>query len=299
MKIAVIDGDILLYKAAAAAEFEVEWAPFQWSRWGNMHDATDIFNGTVDEILEETGCEAARVCLTSHINFRKEINPLYKANRRHAPKPVLYKGLRDYVKANHAAEEHPGLEADDVACMIMTGPDAEALDLVGVSTDKDFMTIPGDHYNPDTGKRAFITEQEALLNTFLQTLTGDVSDGYKGIKGIGPVKARKLLEGTEDWWGRVVDKYVAHGYTAADAYTNARMAYLLRHDDYNIDTGEVRLWNPDPTSPAWWHKPGVHGTAVQPSSNARSVVTPINREDATNHATGAGTTRTAGDVCKE
>jgi DNA polymerase-1 len=313
MRVAVIDGDILLYKAAASAEHEVEWEPFLWSRWGNMHDATDIFNGTVDQIMDEVGAQAARVCLTSHVNFRKEINPLYKANRRHAPKPVLYKALRDYVKANHAAEEHLGLEADDVACMIMTGPDAEAFDLVGVSTDKDFMTIPGDHYNPDKKTRAFVTEREALQNMLVQTLTGDVTDGYKGIKGIGPVKAKKMLN--EPWlqpqpdqdeagwrstmWSMVEAQYTERGYPTAEALTNARMAYLLRHNDYNTDTGEVRLWNPDKTSHAWWHKPGVHGTAVQPSSNARSVVTPINREDAMNHATGAGTTRTAGDVCRD
>ena len=44
-----------------------------------------------------------------------------------------------------------------------------------------------------------VTEQEADKNFLMQCLTGDSTDGYPGVPGIGPKKTEALLGGRPDW----------------------------------------------------------------------------------------------------
>ena len=69
--------------------------------------------------------------------------------------------------------------------------------------DKDINLIPGKHYNWELtrlgkvvreARHYTITDEEALRNFYTQLLTGDVTDNIKGVPGIGPKKAEKLLQ---------------------------------------------------------------------------------------------------------
>ena len=73
---------------------------------------------------------------------------------------------------------------------------------------------------------------------------GDTTDGFSGLKGCGPMTAKKLLEKNGATWKTVVDAYEAKGFTADDALMTARLARILQHGDYDFDTNEVTLWNP-------------------------------------------------------
>jgi 5'-3' exonuclease len=62
------------------------------------------------------------------------------------------------------------------------------------SIDKDLDMLRGDHYNFVKDERYFITEEEGIKNFYKQLLMGDRVDNIVGIKGIGSVKAERLLK---------------------------------------------------------------------------------------------------------
>lgn len=145
-------------------------------------------------------------------NFRKEIDPTYKANR----KGNKWVGaLRDYLIHNldnaFASDEY---EADDL--IYLNTELMEVDDYIICGIDKDLRQIAGLHYDyyqvkvkselgtyllDEFGKEIkkrkgfiYVTPEEALDNKFKMLLIGDVSDNVKGVKGIGEVKASKLLK---------------------------------------------------------------------------------------------------------
>ena len=75
MTTALIDGDIVAYRCAAASENEPKEVA--------LLRANDL----VCRILEETDSEKHIVYLTGSNNFRYHYNPEYKANRKDTPRP--------------------------------------------------------------------------------------------------------------------------------------------------------------------------------------------------------------------
>ena len=71
-------------------------------------------------------------------------------------------------------------------------------DSIIVSLDKDFDQVQGWHYNFVKKDKYYVTHEEGMLNFYCQFLTGDRIDNIIGVQGIGPVKARKLLEGKSE-----------------------------------------------------------------------------------------------------
>lgn len=91
--------------------------------------------------------------------------------------------------------------------------------------------------------------EEANRYFFMQVLTGDPTDGYKGCPGIGPKRAEKILEGVnvldeKEAWRAVVGAYASKGLTEEEALQQARVARILRHTDYDLEKEEVILWEP-------------------------------------------------------
>ena len=81
-----------------------------------------------------------------------------------------------------------------------------------------------------------------------QTLIGDTVDGYYGCKGIGDKTAKKILgnigeNSLTEMWKKVVETFIAKGFTEDDALLNARMARILHSEDYDFKKKEVKLWN--------------------------------------------------------
>jgi DNA polymerase-1 len=104
-------------------------------------------------------------------------------------------------------------------------------------------TIPTRVFRPTTGESLNITKEEADKNFFIQALTGDATDGYKGLSGVGIKKAEAIL-GARPHWGAVEDAYVKAGYTKEEALTQARLARILRTQDWDYEKREVKLWTP-------------------------------------------------------
>ena len=133
---------------------------------------------------------------------------------------------------------------DDVLGLLATSNKYK--DPIIVSVDKDMRTIPCKLIAEDEVEH--ITQRKADRHWFEMALAGDAGDGILGIKGMGMVTASKLLADVPDTeealWHKVLQTYEKKGYTIADAILNARLTRILRDGDYDIFTGQVKLWNP-------------------------------------------------------
>lgn len=242
----LIDGDIYCYQQALAAQTIFSFGEGDEDvTVVNEEAAIANLDAAFNSLLKTLRAEDAIVCITHPENFRKKLLPSYKENRAAKEKPKLLEALRKHVMDNWKGFCKPGIEADD-SLGILSTRGSKVYQLIIVSGDKDLETIPGWLYNPrkDTKPR-LITEEEADYKFYTQTLTGDITDGYKGCPGIGKVKAEKIfLEGKSPYWELVVAAYESKGLTEQDALTQARMARILRATDYDFKKDEVILWEP-------------------------------------------------------
>lgn len=243
MTTALLDGDILAYRAASVAEQDDD---FGEGKVLNPAAARKAADWLVRSWTERAQCDAALVCFTSKPVFRDQILPSYKRNRT-GQKPALYDDVVAHLRAKRTIREKPGLEADDVIGVIATGSPG----FVAVSVDKDFATLPCRIFNPD--KDAIprkISLRSADKAWMTQALVGDTIDGYKGLPGCGPVGAAAALDGCRDlgeMWEAVVAAYEAKGLTEEDALVQARVARILRNTDFDTKTREVIAWAPRPS----------------------------------------------------
>jgi DNA polymerase-1 len=247
----IIDGDLLVFKAGAYWEDKFTWDDGPVTQDNSVVDshfseAVHMIEDRLASYLEYLNDREYQIAFSSNTNFRKLLWPEYKRNRDPSKKPQALKDLIAYVKEKHPTIEWKDLEADDVLGILCS----ENPEWVAVTEDKDQATVPGKWWNPrhpELGIRT-ITRKEADYNHLIQTITGDSSDGYKGIPGVGPKGAVKILnKAKEDFldpWCAVVDAYVGKGLTKDDALMNARMAFILRVGYYDMETGSVVKWLP-------------------------------------------------------
>ena len=243
-KVLLIDGDILLYKIAMNNEVETHWGDGLWT----LHSDANICKADVDLVIDDLGASLEAddyvVALTDSKNFRKDVLPTYKDNRKDKRKPLALKELREYVIKKHRGIVWDNLEADDVMGIMATEPTEE--ERIVVTIDKDLKTVPC-NLSSDGLNVERIPERLADYWFMIQTLTGDKVDGYDGVEGIGIKTAEKLIKKYTnvpllDLWKIVKKIYVDKGYTEAEALQQARVARILRHGEYNKKTGKVKLW---------------------------------------------------------
>lgn len=234
---AIIDGDIFLHRYSAKGV-------------DDFHQRTLNINWLLDKILEKTQCDSYVFVLSSRENFRKDINPEYKANRKKVDKKEtfpFFDEIQDWCMEYLKPFIQEPLEADDVLGIYAT---AQPDKVVICSIDKDLNTVPGWHYNwgKEDNTVYLVTEQEADNEFYIQCLAGDRTDNYFGIKGIGPKKAEKLLDKHGWTWEGVVKSYEEHDCSYEDCLLNARMARILRKEDWDKENKKVRLWQENTTS---------------------------------------------------
>ena len=176
---ALVDADIVAYRAACSAEEEDLW--IACARADQM----------MQDIIADTGATSYAAYLTGKGNFRRELTETYKANSPD-DRPKHWQGVREFLVTNHKAIVCDGFEADD---QLGVDQDKTYGSTVICSIDKDLLQIPGKHYN--FVKKVFqeITHDEGLKRLYIQSLVGDRSDNIAGIAGIGPVKAEKAIGG--------------------------------------------------------------------------------------------------------
>ena len=239
----LIDGDILIYKIATSAEVATNWGDL-WTLHCDQKKCEAEVDNAIDDLGSNLEADDYVVCLTDKDNFRKDILPSYKDNRKAKRKPMVLGALREYVMKKHNGVVWKNLEADDVMGIMATEPTNEKR--IIVSIDKDMRTIPC-KLSQDGMTVDDVPLKLANYWHMIQTLTGDKTDNYDGIDGVGIKTAEKLIMkytnvSHKDLWDIVQGIYKDKGYTEAEALQQARVAHICRHGDYNKKTGEVKLW---------------------------------------------------------
>ena len=241
----LIDADMMIYLALQNAETEHDWGDGFYTLSAFFPDATMAFDSHLKElvrlVLEHWNIEGEYEILMAITdlkhNFRKDITPEYKANRKSKRRPMMFIRMREWVLENFNVLMIDNLEADD--CI---GIHADK-DSIMISGDKDFRSIPCRFYDFMRNEFYNTTKEEAHYFHMYQTLIGDTADNYKGCPKIGEVRAKRLLD--EDCsWEAVVRAYVANGSTEEEALMNARLSFILQKGYYNKKTKKVKLWTP-------------------------------------------------------
>ena len=242
--ILLIDADITAYSSATRSEEEIQWDEDTWTIHSDIKKAREHFMFLIDSYQQATGEKELKLCFSGRENFRKTLNPTYKSNRK-GRKPVGYSALKEWAMEHYPSMCKPNLEADD--CMGILATKFKGHTII-VSMDKDLLTIPGKMYriSPDGSGEWHDTDEKTADYRFLtQAMTGDATDGYAGIPGVGPKKAEELLKKHGAVWKTVEDAYLKAGLTKEDALMNARMARILREEDWDFKNEQPILWKPN------------------------------------------------------
>lgn len=240
-RIGLIDADIIAYKASSAVEKTIKWDEETTTIHTDEDQALEIAKEKIEQIRADVRLDEVYLCFSDKENFRKTILPTYKHNRVNLTKPLCLNAVKDRLAEIYTVIILPRLEADDVMGIMATSPKLKG-DKIIITLDKDLKQVPGKMYNMDKKKYSETSIEQSHYYHFMQTLTGDITDGYKGCPGIGTKTAEKILNDNEDPWTSIVETYAKKGLTEEDALAQARVAYILRHGDF-IDN-KVKLWKP-------------------------------------------------------
>ena len=161
-------------------------------------------------------------------NFRKDLYPEYKAKR-----PDLDEEIRErlnYVyqhSVKKGAVAADNMEADDLVSIWAAEARKEDAKYVVCGIDKDLKQIEGNHYNYGKDTFDYVDSDTANYNLMVQCLTGDNTDNIPGIKGIGPAKAKRILEGipSDRRWNRI--RAAWRGHNAGDPRLSFRLLKML------------------------------------------------------------------------
>lgn len=238
---AIVDGDMLAYRVAFSCERETKWGDDLWTMTTSESAMKVEVYRFFDSIVERLEVGAVLPVFSPRSNFRMDLFPDYKANRKDKRKPMALRWLIDWVRETYCGLEAENMEADDLIGIMCTR-DPEST--IAVSGDKDFGTLPITWYNPLKEELKVTTPEEARRFHLVQTLAGDATDGYMGVRGVGAVTAVKLFDKKGYTWDAILGAYEKGGMDEEDALLTARLAYILHDKDYNEETKEITLWEP-------------------------------------------------------
>lgn len=194
-------------------------------------------------------------------NFRKDIYPDYKANRKGMPNdlagqlPILI-NLLEHM--NVKIVMHKGIEADDIIGTLVTKLD---IDSIVVTGDRDMLQLVDNNtsvvltkkglqevelVNPDTLQANYQLTSSQIIE--YKALRGDTSDNIPGVRGIGEKTAMSLLQRFGDLdgvynnidsiTGAVKDKLI-EGKDLA--YISRQLATIVTNLDIDCDIDNCNL----------------------------------------------------------
>ena len=204
LNLTLIDADSIYFRQACVTK--------------NKKDIRQGIDYMMNQIKRDCLSDQLMVAVKGHGNFRKDLFPKYKANRKDLDenlKVALTYG-HEYMCKKWDAVMADGMEADDlVAIWAYEAREAETAYVIA-GIDKDLLQIPGHHYNFVKRMHSDVDDDQAHLSLMLQCLTGDGTDNIPGIKGVGPKTAEKIMKGVpmERRWNRVRASW--RGYKAGN-----------------------------------------------------------------------------------
>lgn len=159
---ALIDMDAVLYRGLFGAKLR--------SYYEQLRNCENI----IERIQDRLKVSESILFLSGNKNFRKEIYPLYKSNRKDSERPFYLQDAKMYFLKYWNAICNDIYEADDLIAM------NHDENTIMVSNDKDFYTVGGNLYNPFTNTLYYIDNPE--FHFYKQLCTGDQIDSIPGIR---------------------------------------------------------------------------------------------------------------------
>ena len=209
----LIDGDSICYMCSKSS----------------VEDSIDATDKLLRDMFKATKATGYIIFLSKGPYHRHDINPDYKGHRKPSDLRFL-KTLKGYLIEEYNATTPPKIEADDAVAYYKSFMS----DAVICAIDKDVLKqVAGEHYNYYHRKWEITTDEEAHKWMWMQALMGDATDNIKGLKGVGPKKAEKILEPytPEKYKYAVLQEYCkVYGEVIGvkEFYENFYQVYLLR-----------------------------------------------------------------------
>ena len=135
----LVDADFFFYRAASAAETEMDYSEDLTVVVGDFRQGKRIVEQELNKLRSRFDTQDLELFFTDSKNFRKEIDPSYKGNRRKR-KPAGYLKLKNWGLEKYPSLIMPALEADDALGIAATSGLYD--NFVLVSPDKDMQQIP-------------------------------------------------------------------------------------------------------------------------------------------------------------
>lgn len=236
---AILDGDIIIYRAAF---------------WADIEGIDSLEDRLKDDILRWSPDPDMEIVVafsdSRKNNFRRDHWPYYKANRDEVARPESLDISREVIFDYCTPLMEDRLEADDLLGMAASSGEA-----VAVTVDKDLRGVPGWHWNPDKefGPQ-YITPEDAHEFFCIQWMTGDRIDGLPGLWRVGPKKAKKFLDSLdrEDWESSIIERYMEETRPEGKevdmdpqdfALAMARCIRILHNGEYDPETKDLNLYD--------------------------------------------------------
>lgn len=258
-RLVVIDGNHLIHRAFYAIQ-----SPMHTSK-GEQTNATYGFTSMLLNIIEHEKPNYIAMTFDEKApTFRHDEHEGYKATRKKAPDelyeqiPRIHEMVKSFSIPIYSKE---GYEADDMMGTIAVTAKEQGIDTYVVTGDMDALQLINGNVHvvfPHKGYRdPIVFDKEKVVEKYgitpgqvvdYKALMGDSSDNIKGVEGIGPVGAVKLLneyktldgiyEHLDEITGGIHDKLKAG---KEDAYFSQRMARIVTDvpNDFTLEDTDI------------------------------------------------------------
>ena len=203
-KLVLIDGHSLAFRAFHALP------PDMSAPTGELTNAVFGFTSMPLKVLREQQPEYVAVAFDVGRTFRHDMYDAYKGHRERTPEELhtQVERIKEVVAAlNIPIFTQEGFEADDILATLARQAEAQGVDTLIVTGDRDILQVVDDHihvltsgrffsdtilYTPEAVKAKYGLEPAQLVD--YKALLGDKSDNIPGVKGIGEKGAADLLQ---------------------------------------------------------------------------------------------------------
>lgn len=191
MTTVLVDGDIVAFRCAASC-----------SKQGVTVEPREVAQYRVNDlmyrIVQETEATKYEVYIKGEGNFRADIYPEYKAQRKKQANPEWLEACREQLVVEWGAKHVNGQETDDMLGIRQYASFINPLhnggeDTIIASIDKDLLMIPGRHYNFVKQEFYNVSEIDGMRHFWFQMIMGDRVDNIPGYDGIMRQTVPKFL----------------------------------------------------------------------------------------------------------
>jgi len=190
---------------------------FRWKHQGTT-DFEHEYVRTVQSLAKSYNCGEIVILGDGGSNYRKSIDPEYKANRKERYAEQTEEEAKEFEmflaefsttmstlkRKGYLTLKYAGVEADDIAALICQNRENIGVDEIWmISSDKDWDLLVDEKIS----RFSTVTRKETTLLNWdehydfdpyyyltYKALTGDKGDNVPGVDGIGPKRATQLIE---------------------------------------------------------------------------------------------------------